>query len=302
MPAAFILGQQRIGRSAATQIEVLVTVAIIGMLAALTLAAVQRARETASRARCQNNLHQIGVALHQYHDAGRALPPGISVDGGKSPQPYLSWNARILPYLEQDVLWRDIEAAFRQDTNFLKVPPHSLRARVVKGFTCPSDPRSESAHDGKLTNSAFTTYLGVEGTDQYEHDGVLYLDSKTRFADISDGLSNTLMAGERPPSADGILGWWYAGWGQNKDGSAEMILGVREYSIGIYGHGCPPGPYHFGPGKASNQCDTFHFWSYHSGGVNFLFCDGSVRWVSYSADPLLPALSTRAAGNVATIP
>jgi prepilin-type processing-associated H-X9-DG protein len=143
--------------------------------------------------------------------------------------------------------------------------------------------------------------LGVEGTDQYHKDGVLFMDSKVRMASILDGASNTLMVGERPPSAQGNLGWWYAGWGQEQDGSAEMLLGVRE--ICVYNSPpCAAGPFHFGPGRFLNQCDAYHFWSPHSGGTNFLFCDGAVRFLSYSADGVLPALATRAGGERVGVP
>src|SRR5262249_51159207 len=124
-----------------------------------------------------------------------------------------------------------------------------------------------------------------------------------RLADIHDGISNTLLAGERPPSADHNLGWWYAGWGQNRDGSAESVLGVNEMNTYSWTQGrCPPGPYEFQPGAVNNMCDAFHFWSLHSGGANFVLCDGSVHFLTYSAAPVMPALATRAGGEVVTIP
>ncbi len=236
------------------------------------------------------------VALPE-QPARQALPPGLSVQKGKAEQPYLSWNARILPYLEQADLWQQVEQAFRQDRDFLNVPPHTLRSEVIPAFACPIDSR---VSDGS-NRSAFTSYVGVEGTDQYRGDGLLFLDSKVRLASILDGASNTLMVGERPPSADGYLGWWYAGWGQEQDGSAEMVLGVREFCV-FNVASCPDGPYHYGPGRFSNQCDVYHFWSPHSGGANFAFADGSVRFLSYSADSIMPALATRAGGEKVAIP
>jgi prepilin-type processing-associated H-X9-DG protein len=105
-------------------------------------------------------------------------------------------------------------------------------------------------------------------------------------------------SGERPPSADFWYGWWYAGYGQAGTGSADMLLGVRERNLGgPFVSDCPAGPYHFREGRADNQCDLFHFWSLHPGGAHFLFADGSVRFLAYSADAILPALATRAGGE-----
>lgn len=283
-------------------IELLVVIAIIGVLTALLLAAVQRVRQASDRTGCANNLRQMGVALHHYHDASGGLPPGVSYHRGTDPLPFLSWSARLLPFLEQEALWKQTLRAFEDDPFFLDNPPHEGLATVMPVYHCPADPRTRQiAYIGFKV--AFTDYLGVEGTDQFRRDGVLYLDSKTHFADITDGISNTLFVGERPPSADGALGWWYAGEGQSKDGSGDMVLGVQERNVAGYGKGCPVGPFDFGPGRPDNQCDAFHFWSLHLGdGAHFLFGDGSVRFVRYSAAPLLPALATRSNGEPAVLP
>ncbi len=155
---------------------------------------------------------------------------------------------------------------------------------------------------------ATTSYLGVNGTDWEAEDGIFYRDSATRFADIIDGTSNTLMIGERPPSPDFWYGWWYAGFGQQGTGSCDMLLGVRERKappldgIKNYLEDCPDGPYHFETGKPGRQCDTLHYWSYHPGGAIFGFADGSVRFLSYGADEVMPQLATIAGGEVATVP
>ena len=160
-----------------------------------------------------------------------------------------------------------------------------------------------SAQESHGKQVAFSSYLGLGGSDLRSADGVVYCNSNVRLADIRDGLSSTLLAGERPPSADLFFGWWYAGYGQRGTGSTDMTLGVREVNVrGPRFSGCAPGPYHFARGQLSNQCDQFHFWSLHAGGANFAFCDGSVRFLGYAADSVLPALATRAGGEVAVIP
>ena len=93
-------------------------------------------------------------------------------------------------------------------------------------------------------------------------------------------------------------GWWYAGVGQAGTGSADMLLGTNELCLGgAYLWPCGAGPYSFSHGRFDNQCDALHFWSPHPGGGNFLFGDGSVRFLSYSAGSVLPALGTRAGGE-----
>ncbi|MBY0232636.1 MAG: DUF1559 domain-containing protein [Gemmataceae bacterium] len=148
-----------------------------------------------------------------------------------------------------------------------------------------------------------TAYVGVLGTEYLRKDGVLFADSRIRFEDIVDGTSNTLLVGERPTSANMAFGGWYAGTGQNfGTGSASMVLGVREYCFTPFAPDCPVGPYSFGPGRLDNTCDAFHFWSLHSGGAHFAFADGSVRFLSYGAKDILPALATRAGGESVEAP
>ena len=175
----------------------------------------------------------------------------------------------------------------------------------VTMFRCPADDRldrPQPTHEGLRVS--LTSYLGVLGTNFQESGGVLYGGSRVRLADITDGTSNTLMAGERPPSPDFWYGWWYAAEGQGNTGSGDTVLGVRELHDpkARYASDCPPGPYRFAPGDLNQQCDLFHFWSLHPGGANFLYADGSVQFLTYDADAILPALATRAGGEVVKRP
>jgi prepilin-type processing-associated H-X9-DG protein len=284
-----------------TSIELLVVIGIMAILTALLLSAVQRVRESANRAACTNNLLQIALALHNYQGTNGFFPPGVS---SSAPYPFMGWGTRLLPFIEQSALWEQSRQAFARDSFFRDNPPHLGISTIIRIYICPSDARSQSLFDfGGVLQVAFTDYLGVEGTNQYREDGVLFLNSRIQFADVPDGTSNTLFVGERPPSPDGRLGWWYGGWGQSQDGSAEMLLGAQERIVyPFYSSQCPlisPG---FGPGKDGNVCDTFHFWSHHIGGANFLFVDGSVHFLSYSAAPLIPDLATCAGGETVNLP
>jgi prepilin-type N-terminal cleavage/methylation domain-containing protein/prepilin-type processing-associated H-X9-DG protein len=291
-------------RRAFTLLELLVVIAIVAVLLGLLLPAVQKVRTAADRISCANNLKQIGLALHQYHDAESHLPPGVSSGRPGDPFPRMTWLTRSLPYVEQDQLWRATVAAYDYQPSPYVNPPHIGFGTPVRVFACPADSRAlgiQSTHKGR--RPALTSYVGILGTAYDHSDGVLSLDSRVRLTDISDGTSSTAVVGERPPSADFWYGWWYAGYGQAGTGSADMLLGVRERNVGgSYVSACPPGPYHFGPGHFTEQCDLFHFWSPHTGGAHFLFADGSVRFLGHGSDSILPALATRAGGEPVELP
>lgn len=296
-------------RCAFTLIELLIVIAITAVLIGLLLAAVQKVRDAANRTYCTNALKQIGLGLHQYHDVNGAFPPALGDRLPRDPFPYVSWMARILPYVEQPALYAEMQAAFagqggRPDP--WVNPPHRGLGTVIDIYRCPADDRQYQAVKFGSTLVAFTGYLGVSGQNLRTYDGVIYWNSRVTLTDIIDGTSNTLTAGERPPSWDLQGGWWYAGTGQPDSsfgaptrytGSADVTLGTAELNLRSIGdpvlNACPLGPYNFKPGTILEPCDVFHFWSLHSGGSNFLFADGAVRFLTYDAAPLLPALATR---------
>ncbi len=276
-----------------TLVELLVSLAIIGILIALIIPAVQKARDAANRTHCQNNLRQIGLALHHYHDSKRSLPPGCSTKA--TDYRFMSWTARLLPWLEQEALWRKAEAAFAADWRFWSPAHFETRRAVVAIFVCPAHGQTIANPQPENTFAGTTHYLGVSGAN--DGTGVLFTNSRVRLADVTDGTSQTLAAGERPPSLDHRFGWWYAGVGQMKDGSLDTHVAAVQYNQTFRAPTCPDGPYTYQPGSVGNLCDMFHFWSLHSAGASFLFVDGSVRFLAYSAAPIMPALATRAGGE-----
>jgi prepilin-type N-terminal cleavage/methylation domain-containing protein len=307
-------------RGGFTLIELLVVIAIIGILIALLLPAVQKVREAANRTKCSNALKQIGLALHNYHDINGVLPWGLTLHTPYTKPAdyrwYWSWMAILLPYLEQQNLYdRALDyAQHRTYDPWFPQPGNPALAVPQAMYQCPSDDRSLVASKvihGWTITVAFTEFLGVTGTVMDANDGLFFPESRIRFADITDGLSNTLMVGERPASKDLVYGWWFAGAGQAshlygyQNGSSDVVLGVNEINTDADYH-CPSGtahPYHFGPGNLNNNCDQFHFWSLHPGGAHFLLADGSTQFFAYSVSPnILSAMATRAGGEAVESP
>jgi prepilin-type N-terminal cleavage/methylation domain-containing protein/prepilin-type processing-associated H-X9-DG protein len=283
-----------------TLIELLVVIAIIAVLIGLLLPAVQKVREAAALAACKNNLKQIGLALLQYHDAQTPQPcfPQLSSLESQFPADHDGYPWHIKPYLEQ---------AAAQDGNSLKV------------FICPSDPRNNQPLNGSLGPLSYPSTSSTDtpndpfGDDAY--DGVIVgptwanngntLEPAARVTlnGITDGSSNTIMVGERPWSADLSLGRW--AWGP-EDTTAPV---VRNYVGGFPSPGCPA-PAIFKPGNLSDRCAFNSVWSTHVGGAQFLFADGHVAFLNYSAgttltpsgNSLLQALCTRKGGEVVNLP
>ncbi len=302
-------------RPAFTLIELLVVIAILGVLAAMLMGGVQKVRNAAARTYCQNNLRQIALALHSYEEAVGTFPQGnASITLPKSeyePYPGLSWMGAILPQLGENNVWQQAEVAFTKDKYPHNAPPHP-GDKIMRIYSCPADRRVLQVQYVDGFTVALTSYLGVSGTDLNKHDGMLYSRSRVTAIEVSnaDGLGNTLMVGERPPSADLYYGWWYAGAGQwdtqgdprdYNSGSCDVVMGTVEINLasrpGVGAANCPRGPYRYKPGQLNDDCDQFHFWSLHDGGANFAFGDCSVRFIPYRAAPLMPALGTRNGGE-----
>lgn len=287
-----------------TLIELLVVIAIIGILVALLLPAVQHAREAAQRSQCQNNLKQIGIGLHNYHDPNRCFPMGSHT------RSYSSWGSllALLPYIEQQVAFKTVDfnppncclwTKQMQASN--KPEPATVR---IATYTCPSDPNSGktllSGPTGPLPLSGDCgrlypgNYLGVSGdtgigfpacyyslTATTNGKGMMFTQSSTRLDHVKDGTSQTLFYGERGLPND--LGW---GWVLCGGSECEQYLSLQN---GLVGPNNLP----------TTSITVSNYWSWHPGGVHFLLVDGSVRFLSLNVSyNTLKTLSTKSAKDL----
>ena len=302
-------------RTAFTLLELLVILAIIGTLIALLLPAVQRLREAANRVRCQNNLKQLGLALHQYHDDAGSLPPGYvwnPVLGGADPcpnppgdptdtDPGWGWAALLLPYLEQDNLRRQID---------LQVPVRNqrydqLRTTVLPIFVCPSDWAAgvymmESDLGLPMGQAATNSYAACYGSgrriarDPARGNGLFFRNSRIRITDITDGSSNTLAIGERAALLTRTP--WV---GAPCEGTIHVTPGAPTNSTAVGDSPTQPLAQTGSHTLNDRSADPDNFFTPHRAVGHFLFADGSVRGIRAGIDPLVfQALSTRNGGEV----
>lgn len=301
-----------------TLVELLVVIAIIGVLVALLLPAVQSAREAARRMSCGNNLKQIGIAMHNYHDTIRVFPPGgITLGGCCSTPSYTSWTIAILPFMELGTLEAQYNHAFLNEDTQNKF----VREQFVAAYLCPSEAEGRKLQvpesgPGQERNIAYATgsYRGMGGRsdgsgwwDNRQHStlkrewkGVLHtIDGQglecENFGTITDGTSNTWMVGEYTTKSRvrRRTHWAYSYASYNKsDAVAESRTLLNDYDrcVAIGGAG------------ADNACKR-GWGSFHPGGIQFVLCDGSVRNVTKTINmTLFVELATIAGGEAAQLP
>lgn len=293
-------------RKGFTLIELLVVIAIIAILIALLLPAVQQAREAARRSTCKNNLKQIGLALHNYHDVHNAFPPGWVAVENRRPniegESGFGWATMLLPFIDQAPLYQQMDFSVAMDL----APNRDQLRFVLPTFQCPSDPKPDTFQtpdrNGTDVEMATANYSGVFGTvelhdcenapgtapvtpsGQCLSDGAFFHLSAVRFRDFTDGSSSTIIVGERttfiePGTGDAFYSTW-----------SGALPEVEEAIARILGHAEHP------PNEFEHAED---FGSSHVGGAQFVLGDGHVRFISENIDEgIFQGLATRGGGEL----
>ena len=314
-------------RSGFTLVELLVVIAIIGILIALLLPAVQAAREAARRSQCTNNLKQIGLGLHNYHDVVLTFPPGAFQSGGLGSKDYTNWAIAILPYIEQKPLFDRYNNSIFNEDQPVDAAGFCVLQQSVNVYNCPDDnyagktlttpesgprnkPYMQSSYrgvTGRAANAGYfdceqwttvgklpETYRGLLHMVSLPPPGVVKLQCET-MASVKDGTSNTLAVGEYMTSTHQSRAtfWAYAYTSYALSGigtESRLYLPDFDQCAGISGT------------DGSNACKRT-FASFHPGGINFLLVDGSVRNIPTSVDlNILAAASTIAGGESVMLP
>jgi prepilin-type N-terminal cleavage/methylation domain-containing protein/prepilin-type processing-associated H-X9-DG protein len=289
-------------QSGFTLIELLVVIAIIAVLIGLLLPAVQQVRESASRSQCANNLKQIGLALHAYHDRNKAFPPGyfdLSTWPDDDSGTGWGWASYLLADLEQPDLQKTVNVNMDLGDGAPNVT--AARATFLPIFWCPSDVLLETftvndggANSWTLAQGSYVACNGNDGVDDNTtppHTGAFVRGVRGfRTADITDGLSNTFFVGERCTTMS-IATWAGAITGAQVP-SVRDPNSASGASALVLGH-CGP---HLPNDSIVTDADAMS--SAHPNGVQFLFGDGSVRRIdSAISQDIYDALATRAGGE-----
>jgi prepilin-type N-terminal cleavage/methylation domain-containing protein/prepilin-type processing-associated H-X9-DG protein len=304
-------------RGGFTLVEMLVMMAIIGVLAALLAPAVQMAREAGRRTECSNNLKQIGIALHAFHEARKRFPCGIYRAPGVLTQEGLSVHAQILPYMEEE----NAQAKMNLKAGYLDPTNDEARAFYIGTFNCPSDsdllPALLGGRNNYYANHGTSILFGTPVPGLPPPDGVFFVDSKIGFQDIKDGATYTACFSEKM-KGDGTNAQVSAETDTFRPGTAPStadqavadceavdVTDVSNQGVSnvgapwMFGHHSTTVYYHvarpnerscmFAPARSMTTAN-----SAHPGGVNMLLCDGAVRFVEDEIDlEIWRALGTR---------
>ena len=291
-----------------TLVELLVVIAIIAILVALLLPAVQAAREAARRVTCANNLHQMGIALHNYHDVHKRFPAGAIEPT------FLLWSGSLLPFVEQANLFSTLNFSSRWES--ANSPNAKACATLLGVYRCPSSSAPEHSNIQSIKGRVPCGYLSVaSGTSTREsgivadhmglktQDGLMYVNSTSTFAGVIDGTSNSLALGEALFSDQAIkndlnhtlqyIDHWYIGTSGIARFNGPGLLEVSEAmgSTGVLLNG-------FFADIFIDEKELGYS-SYHSGGAQFVFSDAHVQFLSEGIDrQAYSAMGTIAAGEV----
>ncbi|MCG8583365.1 MAG: DUF1559 domain-containing protein [Pirellulales bacterium] len=298
-------------KSAFTLVELLVVMAIIGILVAMLLPALSGVREAARKAKCRNNLKQTTLALHAYHEARGEYPPAGDFAGSS-----LSWSTYVLPYMEGDNLYDDFNQAgpYHSTTNL------QVTMNLVPTYLCPSFETQRSVLYSKFGQTgdriggvdAYTIHyygvMGPEGTNPatseaydwedvgtcggYAREGTMLHDASVSMAMIRDGSSNTYLLGELSWDGAGIYRMWARGTNDNDSCKASASAKNIEHAIGVFGYQV-----------FLLEFNDASFGSMHPGGTHFAYADGSVHFVNQNIDlGLYKSMASRAGGEAITPP
>ncbi|HEV3256411.1 MAG TPA: DUF1559 domain-containing protein [Gemmataceae bacterium] len=289
-------------RPAFTLIELLVVISIIGVLMGLLLPAVEKVRQAADRIKCANNLKQMGLACHNYHDSHRSFPPGyVATAPYPDTTPGWGWGAFLLPFLEQSNLYGQIDLS-------QPLQKSTIIQTMIPLYLCPSDTPPAAAFpitDWTLTTIAMaapSSYAATVGSDASDvadptGNGVFYRNSRTRIADITDGTSNTVLIGDRAWSQTHGIWAGAPNGGMTRAGAQNPWPNATAPAAAL---GLAHNNWLNIRTDADGGLDDFS--SNHPAGVNLLFADGSVHFMHTLTAPgpehdAFMGMGTRAGGE-----